>query len=127
GARVLLGGEFTEMNGAPRNGIARLSANGALDTNFDPGAGADGPVYAVAVQRDLKVLIGGAFNDIDFRSRNGLARLNVDGSLDTTYNPGDGANDAIYSIALERTGKALIGGVFTKYDGTRRLGLARIF
>jgi uncharacterized delta-60 repeat protein/uncharacterized repeat protein (TIGR01451 family) len=127
GSRVLVGGEFTEFNGVSRNGIARLSANGAVDKGFNPGAGADGPVYAVAVQSDLKVLIGGAFHDIDFRSRNALARLNSDGTLDTTYNPGDGANDAVYSIALERTGKAFIGGVFTKYDNTRRLGLARIF
>jgi uncharacterized delta-60 repeat protein/uncharacterized repeat protein (TIGR01451 family) len=128
GSRVLVGGEFTEFNSIPRGGVARLSANGALDLGFNPGAGADGPIYAVAVQpSDLKVLIGGAFHDIDFRSRNGFARLNADGTLDTTFNPGDGVNDSIYSIAIQRDGKSLIGGVFTKYDNTRRVGLARIF
>jgi uncharacterized delta-60 repeat protein len=127
GSRVLVGGEFTEIDGVSRNGIARLSANGAVDMTFDPGAGADGPVYSVAVQNDLKVLIGGAFNDVDLRRRNAIARLNIDGSLDTTFDPGQGANDSVFSIATQRDGKAVIGGVFTSFNGTRRLGVARLF
>lgn len=127
GQRVLVGGDFETFNGYPRRGIARLNANGAVDTSFDPGGGTDGPVYAIASQNDFKVLIGGAFHDVDFRVRNGLARLNEDGSLDTTYEIGRGADNSIYTIKLEPTsGKAILGGVFSSIDGVRRMSLARM-
>ena len=124
---VFVAGDFTTINGQPRYGIARLRDNGTLDDTFDPRAGADNTVYAVAVQADGKVLIGGAFTDIDFRSRNGIARLLSDGSLDTAYDPGTGFNDTVMSISLQYDGKALVGGYFTSYNQTRRVGLARLF
>src|SRR5439155_16218084 len=40
--------------------------------------------------------------------------------------PGDGFNSAVYSIVLEPNGKSMIGGVFTSFNQTRRLGLARL-
>ena len=107
-------------------GIARLNANGALDLTFDPGAGVDGPVYAVAAQNDFKVLIGGRFNDADFRSRNCIARLNSDGSLDTGYDPGLAFDNPVFAIAMQPDGKAVVGGSFTSYDGVRRIGMARL-
>ncbi|MBI3882155.1 MAG: hypothetical protein HY301_19105, partial [Verrucomicrobia bacterium] len=73
-----------------------------------------------------RYLVGGAFTTMDFQSRNRLARLNPDGSLDTTYDPGFGADDTIYSIAPATNGPAYIGGLFASYNGTRRIGLARV-
>ncbi|MDB6034285.1 MAG: hypothetical protein JWM16_4623 [Verrucomicrobiales bacterium] len=127
GQRVLVGGEFEKFNGYERKGIARLLANGAVDTTFDPGGGADGPVYTIGSQNDFKVLIGGAFHDVDYRSRNGIARLNADGSLDTTYEIGRGMDDSVYTIKLDpRSGKAVVGGIFSSVDSVRRMGLARL-
>jgi len=125
--KIVFGGDFTTYDGFIRNGIVRLNPDGSVDQTFDPGGGTDGPVYAVAAQPDLKILIGGAFSDLDFRNRNGIARLNVDGSLDTTFDPGEGANDVVYTIKLQPDGKPVIGGLFTAYNQTRRIGLARLF
>ncbi|HEX8548713.1 MAG TPA: T9SS type A sorting domain-containing protein, partial [Cytophagaceae bacterium] len=58
--------------------------------------------------------------------RNGLARLNNDGSLDTSFDPGIGANNWINSIALESDGKIIIAGSFTSYNGTPRNNIAKL-
>jgi hypothetical protein len=58
--------------------VARLESNGALDTVFDPGRGADNTVYALALEPDGKVIIGGAFSMVNGYLRNGVARLNGD-------------------------------------------------
>jgi len=124
--RVLIGGDFLSVNTVLRNGIARLNVDGSADTSFDPGTGADGSVYAIAVQTDGQILVGGAFTQINLTPRSGIARLNPGGSLDATFNPGQGANGSVYVIALQSDNKALIGGLFTSFDNTRRLGLARL-
>jgi len=131
--RIYIGGYFLFYRGVYRGGIARLNTDGTLDTSFDPGTGtldpdtgAFGAVFDLAVQPDGRVLIAGNFTSIDFRSRNGVARLLPDGALDTSFDPGSGANDAVFSLTLDPAGRPLIGGPFTSYNGTRRMGLARL-
>ena len=73
----MIGGRFTQVGGTPINRIARLNSDGSLDTTFDPGSGPTDRVYALAVQEDGKVLIGGAFNTVSGAARNHIARLNA--------------------------------------------------
>ncbi|MBX2927531.1 MAG: T9SS type A sorting domain-containing protein [Saprospiraceae bacterium] len=124
--KILIGGRFTSYNGAPRNYIARLNADGSLDAGFDPGSGANSLVYAIAVQPDGKILIGGIFTSYNGAPRNGIARLNSDGSLDTGFGPGSGANDWVWAMAVQPDGKILIGGLFTSYNGAPRNRIARL-
>ncbi len=124
--KVLIGGSFTNYNGTSRNYIARLNADGSLDATFNPGTGTNYEINSIALQTDGKILIGGLFTDYNGTSRNRIARLNADGSLDATFNPGTGADYWIYSIALQPDGKILIGGLFTDYNGTSRNGIARL-
>jgi len=125
--RVLIGGRFTSYNGEPRTGIARLNGDGSLDTDFDPGSGASSlGVEAIALQADGKVLICGSFGSYDGTPRNGIARINGDGSLDTDFDPGSGPTGSIYSIAVQSDGKALIGGTFTSFNGVPRGRIARL-
>ncbi|WP_198973132.1 delta-60 repeat domain-containing protein, partial [Xylophilus sp. ASV27] len=79
--KVLVGGGFTQLGGQTRTYLARLNADGSLDTGFNPDA--NNAVYSLAVQPDGKVLVGGAFTQLGGQTRNRLARLNADGSLDT--------------------------------------------
>jgi uncharacterized delta-60 repeat protein len=131
--KVLLSGGFTTVNGTNRIGIARLNANGSLDSSFNPGVGAGGIVSSVALQADGKVLIGGYFAAVNGTVRNWIARLNTNGSLDASFNPGTGAgsNGSIYgygvrSVVVQSDGKVLIGGEFTTVNGTNRSGIARL-
>ena len=85
GGKVVIGGQFTEIDSVPRSHIAQLNADGTLDTSFDPGSGLDQAPLTVAMQPDGKVLIGGGFTVYNGAVVNRLARLNTDGSLDTTF------------------------------------------
>jgi len=124
--KIFIGGEFFAFNGQYRGNVARLNDDGSLDNGYDSGGGANGPVYAVALQADGRLLIGGSFSAVDFQDRLNLARLEVSGALDLSYNPGSGANDAVYGITVQPDGAAFVGGLFTSFNGTRRLGLTRL-
>ncbi|HWP56000.1 MAG TPA: hypothetical protein VN476_17850, partial [Pyrinomonadaceae bacterium] len=126
--RILVGGSFANINGTARNSVARLNADGSLDNSFlASGAGANGPVFTLAVQSDGKILIGGDFTSFNGTSRNRFARLNSDGTLDTTFlSTGTGANDQVLALALQSDGKVLIGGAFTSVNNATRNRLARL-
>ncbi len=124
--KIVISGNFTQYNGTSRNKIARLNTDGTLDTSFNPGTGANQNVYSVAVQPDGKILIGGRFTEFSGTSRIRIARLNTDGTLDTSFNPSAGANQNVYSVAVQPDGKILISGNFTEYDGTSRIRIARL-
>src|SRR5262249_18708070 len=77
--RIVVGGGFS----LPTFGIIQLRANSTVDTAFDPGSGVNGPVLWVGLQPDGRVLVAGTFTQVNGEPRSRVARLNVDGSLDT--------------------------------------------
>jgi uncharacterized delta-60 repeat protein/uncharacterized repeat protein (TIGR01451 family) len=123
---ILIGGAFTSVMGQNRRGVARLRADGTLDPLYDPGAGFNDTVYTMAQQSDGKLLVGGAFSVVDTFALNRLARLHPDGSVDQTFEVGVGADATVYNITLLPDGNFYIGGLFTSFNGTRRLGFARL-
>jgi uncharacterized repeat protein (TIGR01451 family)/uncharacterized delta-60 repeat protein len=127
--RVIIGGQFSQYGGVARSCLASVNGDGTLDTTFNPRSAAVGPlpgVYALALQGS-KILIGGIFDTMYGVARNNLARMNLDGSIDLTFDPGTGANSGVYSITLQTDNRILIGGNFTSYNETRRVGLARLY
>ena len=120
--KILVGGFFTDLGPetgeTPRNYIGRVNADGSVDASFDPGA--NGSVSALAVQADGKILVAGSFTMLGgggtgTTPRNHIGRLNADGSLDASFNPG--ANGVPESFALQLDGKIVIGGSFTMLGG----------
>ena len=104
----------------------RVRAQSALD-GFDPNA--NGPVRAVVVQPDGKILIGGDFTTLSPNggpavTRNHIARLNSDGTLDPAFDPD--ANNSVRAIAVQPDGKILVGGSFTNIGGQTRNRIARL-
>ena len=124
--KIIIGGDFTEVGGVSRNRIARLNDDGSLDTSFDPGTGVDFELFSMTLQSDGKIIIGGSFNNVDGVGRNHIARLNTDGTLDTSFDPGTGANNNVSSVALQQDGKIIIGGEFSSVDGVSRIRIARL-
>jgi uncharacterized delta-60 repeat protein len=123
--KIIIGGIFTSYDSIGRNHIARLNTDGTLDTTFNPGAGANSSVNAIAIQLDGKIIIGGFFTSYGGIGRNRIARLNTDGTLDSTFNPGTGADSTVFCISLQN-GKIIIGGMFREYNGTNRNYIARL-
>jgi uncharacterized delta-60 repeat protein/uncharacterized repeat protein (TIGR02543 family) len=124
--KIIIVGDFTTYNGTPRNRVARLNSNGSIDLSFNPGTGANDSVYGVAIQPDGKVLIVGSFTLYNGVARNRIVRINSDGSLDETFDPGIGADNTVNCVAIQRDGKIIIGGAFTNYNGTVSSYLARL-
>jgi uncharacterized delta-60 repeat protein len=124
--KVVIGGAFTEIGATPRPYVARLEADGTLDLSFDPGEGANGAVLALALQEDGRIVIGGVFTAVGGTARHFVARLEANGTLDATFDPGLGANGQVRAVALQPDGKVLIGGDFTTFDGWPRDYVARL-
>ncbi|MBI2948831.1 MAG: choice-of-anchor D domain-containing protein, partial [Verrucomicrobia bacterium] len=122
--KILIGGQFTTVGGVARDRIARLNADGSLDTLFDSGATGPLNVDSIAIQADGKIVIGGSFTAVGGQTRNRIARLNADGTLDTGFNPN--ADAAVPCVAVQADGKILIGGTFTSLGGVARNHVARL-
>lgn len=123
---IVIGGGFTFYNDTERDHIARINTDGTLDITFDPGMGANGGVESVAIQPDGKILIGGDFTSYNGIERIGIARINTDGTLDSSFDPGMGADSSIYSMVIQSDGKIIIAGDFTHYNGVARDHIARL-
>jgi uncharacterized delta-60 repeat protein len=124
--KIIVGGNFTDFNGIAINRIARLNADGTLDTGFDPGSGFDNPVFSTSIQADGKIIVGGEFYNFNGTPRNYIARLNEDGSLDTGFDPGSGFNNPVFSTPIQADGKIIVGGAFTSFNGTLINRFARL-
>jgi uncharacterized delta-60 repeat protein len=128
--KVVIGGEFTAYNGTSRPRIARLNADGSLDTGFAPGAGFDAPVSTLALQPDGRIVAGGQFTSYNGTSRPRIARLDASGTLDASFAPGGGFDASVNALALQPDGGVVAGGAFTRFAGasaprvTRLLGAA---
>jgi uncharacterized delta-60 repeat protein len=90
-------------------------AVGDVDLSFDPGSGVNGPVNAVVLRPDGKVIIGGLFTTVNGLLRTNVARLNVNGSGDATFNPGPAAKGPVSSVALHSAGKVLFTATYPGY------------
>lgn len=125
--KILIGGVFTSYNGTTRNHIARLNTDGSLDTSFDPGVGPNGHVISMEIQSDGKIIVSGNFTTFAGVSSPSIARLNTDGSVDTSFvATGTGLDTYAYDIRIQSDGKIVIGGQFTAYNGTARSRIARL-
>ena len=94
--------------------------------DFNPGVSGGSParVYALAVQPNGRVLVGGDFTWLAGQTWPYLGRLKADGALDGSFNAG--ANGPVGSVALDAEGKILVGGNFTQLGGAARSLLGRL-
>ena len=118
----------TSSEGSVTSAVANLTIVGVVDS-FNPTA--DALVQCMAVQTDGKILIGGSFGQIGAQPRSRIARLNVDGTLDTNFNPGasgqvNGASSSVNALAIQPDGKILVGGTFSTLGGQICTNLGRL-
>jgi uncharacterized delta-60 repeat protein len=128
--KIVLAGDFTGVllrAVLERNRIARLNADGTLDTSFDPGMGADGTIRSVALLPSGKLLIGGDFTNYAGVRRMRMARLNANGRLDESFDPGTGASGPIYAISVGTDGRIGIGGSFASFNNVPRQNVAILY
>ena len=105
--KVLLAGNFTNIEKSPRSGFARLNGDGTLDTNFDTSLAG---ITCSAVQPDGKIVV----------TSDSLHRLNPDGTPDQSFHAGAGSS--LQGVAIQPDGKILAFGgdllIRVNADGT---------
>ena len=134
---------YSDAPGTNDFAVLRLNANGSLDNTFDTDGkqtvsfGSDDRANAVTVQADGRIVLAGSFDGglSDFA----VARLNADGSLDTTFS-GDGKANFTFaaggfghaefatSVVQQKDGKLVVGG-YTDNDfagGAKYFGVVRL-
>lgn len=119
--------------GVIRPRIARLNSDGTLDATFNPGNGFDAQPAAMHIQSDGKIIVAGDFITYNSDTIRGICRLNANGTLDTTFNPGNGFQRSsnpglsfVNSMLVQANGKILVGGTFETFDGISRKNIARL-
>lgn len=125
--KVVVGGDFYLWNNYPTGYLIQLNASGTVDAGFNLGDGFGNFVFTTAIQGDGKIIAGGMFNSLSGIPTNYLTRLNLDGSIDNTWNTsGTGASNEVYTSTLQPDGKVIIGGLFGAYNGVSRSYVARL-
>jgi len=131
--KIVIGGTFTSYNGKYSRGIARLNSDGSLDSTFNTGMGVDGQITTISIQDDGKIIIGGHFTEYNGTNRKCITRLNTDGSIDLSFNPGSGASTGggqflpeIQTTKIQSDGKIIIGGIFNTFNGAVKNNIARL-
>jgi len=97
-----------------------------VDPTFNPVLTPVGNVKAAAVTSDGKVVFTGGFTHVNGVARNGIARVNADGSTDMTFDPAGGFNITPEDIIIQPDGKIIAAGPFTSYRGVPAPGFLRI-
>lgn len=123
--KILCGGRFLK-------GIKRFNKDGTEDTEFytnlgtgfthiDGGYNYSTGVYSIMVQSDGRILCSGAFYEVNGLSRVHIARLNNDGTLDTSFNNGGGGyvGNIVNSVKIKEDKIYLVGDVtdYSKIGG----------
>jgi len=112
--KIIIAGSFTNVFGIGRRHIARLLPDLTLDTSFDPGTGANSTIAQIQPTPDGRIYIYGHFSTVGGINRRDIARLNTDGSLDTTFNTGT-AWTFSQGIKAQADGKLLVFGRFDTF------------
>lgn len=124
--KVIISGFFNELGHTQSHYIARLNTDGSIDTGFDPISVSINSVDDLVVQADGKVLVFGQFDEISDVPRNSIARLNIDGSVDTGFDSGLPSGSRVQAVTVQADGKIIIGGEFDEVSGVARNRLARL-
>lgn len=116
---VVVGGPY----GATTSTVAVLTVNAATVDGFDPVS--SGTVFTALPQTDGRIVMGGSFISVNGQTRQRIARLNADGGLDPSFDPGT-VSSIVYSLGVQPDGKLVVGGAFTTLAGQPRNYLGRL-
>jgi len=111
--------------------MVRVNMDGSMDSTFhynkstrQSAIGANGIIFDAIMQTDGKLILVGTFSTFNGVQANRIVRINLDGSVDNSFNVGSGANSDIISIRYNAvTNKIVIGGSFTSFNGKAASGL----
>lgn len=110
--KILVGGGFTKYNGNAVQKIIRLNSDGTLDNSFNIKNNGFNSftfnyVHGIKLLPNGKIIISGKFNVSKYSSFRGinLIRLNSDGTIDETFQPGYGGQNGMFKFEIQPDNK----------------------
>ena len=127
----LISGIFSAYSGISANNIISIDTYGFKNNSFNYGFGFSGgfpntSVNQLVKQPDGKIIVGGFFTNYNGTNVNNIVRLNIDGTIDNTFNIGTGLNSSVSEIIIQPDGKILVGGSFTTYNSQTARRIVRL-
>lgn len=120
-------GRFNSVNDQPMNHVALLDQNGQLNPAFNSPIGFNNvDLLRGYIQADDKIIIYGNFTSYNGNVRNRILRLNPDGSLDTTFDLSDGADNWIQAVDEQSPDRLLVAGKFDYFKNETKNDITRI-
>jgi hypothetical protein len=123
--RLLVAGGFRSIGGEDRPCIARLNADGSIDSSFRP-LDIKGSINGGALLSDGRIAIVGEFKEVAGERMGCVAILDEFGRLDMEFEPDPGADGPIYTVSAKAGGKLLLAGNFKHFNEERFNGTVRI-
>jgi uncharacterized delta-60 repeat protein len=122
--RILILGYFTSSNAE----IYRLLPDGSRDPSFSVALLTGSQDTKMLLLPDGKLILGGDFTWVNGVRNFFIARLNPDGSTDTSYQPGAYTNARLYinAIALDASGALVVGGPTANVVGGQHRSVFRL-
>lgn len=114
--RYIVTGDLATYKGTSIGRIVRIDRSGNLDATFNTGTGFNSTTFGSLVQDDGKIVVWGNFTSYNGTEANYIIRLNENGSIDNTFNTGDGFSGFVRTGFLDKDGKITLGGLFTRYN-----------
>jgi uncharacterized delta-60 repeat protein len=121
--RILVGGDFLNIQGQSIPFLARLNNDGSIDNTFNTGTGPSSSVREILPYGSDQFIICGSFSVYDGEAHNGIAVINNDGSIDSSFPYVIGLTAlTIEAMALQPDGKIIVGGeISAPYNGIVRI------
>jgi uncharacterized delta-60 repeat protein len=129
---MLVGGFFTLINGVSRGGLARINSNGVVDSLFNPILSGDfgASVFALAIQPDGKIVVGGSFTNVNGGGRTNLARLMLNGTSDTNFSntriQGGQFSATVYAVGIDSSTNISAAGDFSLVNSFASSNICRL-
>lgn len=128
--KYILAGQFISSNGSNYFGVTRLNSDGTNDPAFTTGliqsTSGNCIINKTSIQTDGKIIVVGEFSSYNGVATNNIARLNTDGTVDSTFNAGNGADANILSSSILSNGKIILCGNFLNYNGNPAINYVQL-
>ncbi len=126
--KVIIGGNHRGSQGPNKSFVLRLNLDGSVDQTFQINQEDNRYIADLALLPNGKILvvIGNQFSNVPSTQQSDVLRLNNDGSIDASFDPGTSADGRINVILPLETGQIFVGGNFVSFDGQVRQNLAQL-
>lgn len=125
--KIILGGYFDNVNGQPCSKIVRFESNGEIDPTFVIGSGINGYVNDLLLDSNGKLIVVGNIVDYNGIPQSDIIRLNLDGTIDASFNVGSGPDlGDLKCIDQMPDGSYFVGGSFSSFNGVTSHSIVHI-